>query len=215
MPVVEEAVAKQGFNILLPFGGFWKSIIVYLLIIIMIHATIHVFQQRSARPYLDEVMPYFIGADAGLLHQVAIQKTDTTNYFAPYIAKNPLDAVWHPFALFLHFVYQWFAILSLLFFIIVNIKIWSWILTFAFGTEVSKFWIYVWAIFIIFIMSGWFTAYAFQGHAFYVPFGGVFSLITYVFHAGNPLYEGAYRFVTTHNIPFAELPKPIYNSSGV
>jgi len=193
---------KVGFNILNPFDNLFLSIYVYVMIILLLHASISAYDQKSFKPYVDEVVSLHISADGQLLREVAELKASPS---APKIeySDNIFSRMWSVIKFIWHYVSLWLGIINSIFFIFVNFFMIYKLLNFL-HSDMYKFWDALEAIFIMALLENVWTAYYL--HAFSFPMAGVLSLILYIFGIANPLYETVFNALRNNMIPFVSLP---------
>lgn len=197
MPTPQAVAARAGFSILLPFGIFW-SVAFWLMIMVLIHASFSAFgiykethsMKEAIKPLFTELGGRLISADGEILREVTKLETDKS----PFVSNSAWDTMKH----FLSIGWSVINIISLVYFIFVNFFIIYKLLELTLPHCSSVFYA-MWAIIIIGLIENAWTAYFL--HVFSFPLAGVFSLILYLTHLGNPIYQGLYNTFANQSIP--------------
>jgi len=187
------APVRAGGNIflkfLLPFGLFY-SIAFWILIVVIIHASIASYQQKSTQPFVDEVVSRLVSADGTLLQESVKMKTEPA-----YTPKNFWDSIKYVFSI----IFRWLNVISLAYFIFINFFIIYKLMESTLPH--CAIWFYgMWTIIIMTLMENVYTAYYL--HVLSFPFVGIISFIMVILGIANPIYSNLYHtFVNSTNIP--------------
>ena len=188
------------WKILCPVGIFW-SIAFWILLIVIVHASIASYQQKSTQPFVDEVVSRLVSADGALLQESIKMKTEPA-----YTPKNFLDSIRYVFSI----IFRWLNVFSLVYFIFINFFIIYKLMesTMPFGVV----WSYsLWTIVIMTLMENVWTA--FYLHTLSFPFVGLISFVLVIVGIANPIYSNLYHVVVNQTNMLTDMPPAITNAT--